>query len=105
MTGGVHTTTVTPAAIPSQTRYRRNAVRFERRRYADHDATARATALSPTTSPRYGTCVCAQKEPAAAATGSIGASPATTDHNARTKTMKNSTGRYGFHGCVSVSAP
>src|SRR5262249_53940002 len=105
MTGGIHTTTVTPAAIASHVRYRRSAARFARCRYADHDATATVKALSPTTSSRYGTCVCAQNEPASAATGSMGASPATIDHNARTNTMKHSSGRYGFHGWGGGSAP
>jgi hypothetical protein len=49
--------------------------------------------------------VCAQKDPANAATGNMATSSSTTDHTASRKTIHGSTGMYGFQGWVSTSAP
>ena len=47
----------------------------------------------------------AHQQAANTATGSIGRSPHANDHSASSSTIHHSSGRYGFHGSVSVPTP
>src|SRR5215207_2790701 len=102
-TGGSHSTTPMPAAQMLADRHRRRAG-GSARRHRTMVATA-ASATIPTPSGRYGTWVWAQYVAVMTSGTRATASPHSTHQVASSTTTQATTGRYGFHGWVSVSWP